>query len=129
HYMYTGEMVIVKGLEIELLKATILLGIEDGRRLLRAHLARYITPEDACSIIEEAHRKNHKELYEICIHLIENQADQVLKSESFYSWSKENLSYILQHGKMNIGEYEIFQAVVRWSEYNAKKNGQTLKYY
>lgn len=116
------ETAIVMDDLVQLLCASHRLGMEEVAQIVRAYMATFITFEDACEIIEHALKKKHYQLYEICVKIIEINADKVFCSDStiFLDWSKQNMVYFLQSGNVALDELEIYHAAVRWCEHQCK---------
>lgn len=119
-YIYSGEVTIVHGSELELLKASIRLGLDECADVIRGYLGKFIDPMDACTIIDEAKKNNHTQLFLTCVEHFEKNAEEVLKTGVFGKWSKETITHILKYGKPNITELQIFQFTSRWAKKQSK---------
>ncbi len=116
---------------VNLLIAAYQLGMPEICQVVRAYMGTFLTFDDACEIIEEALEKKHFHLYEICVKIIEHYSDRVFKGETIMKSTKQNMIYFLQSGNLSLQELELFEAALRWCQYQIDHNpnlkGKSLK--
>ena len=81
-----------------------------------------LEPSKVLTILEEAMRYDLSELVDECWKTVESHTGDVAKSDGFYSVSHETLISLLKRKNLQIPEIDLFQAVLRWADYQCSKN-------
>ncbi|XP_028394935.1 BTB/POZ domain-containing protein 6-like [Dendronephthya gigantea] len=85
-------------------------------------LSSVLEPTEALSILEEAMQYDQMELVEECWEVIESFPNKVIKSAGFSSIRHATLVSLLKRKNLQIPEIELFQAVLKWADYQCAKN-------
>ncbi len=89
-------------------------------------LSNVLEPSKVMSVLEQAMHYDQINLVEECWKAIESDAGEVAKSDSFNSISHGTLVSLLKRKNLQIAEIELFQAVLRWADYQCSKSDLEL---
>ncbi|CAB4015358.1 BTB POZ domain-containing 6-like [Paramuricea clavata] len=85
-----------------------------------------LNPENVLDVLEEATRFDEKKLEKRCWKIIESRTGKVVASDSFNNTSQTTLAKLLKRDKLKIPEVELFQAVLKWIDFQcSRKNLET----
>ena len=70
-----------------------------------------------------------KELEEKCLHLIDETADEALKSEAFSQVNRDTVSKIVQRDTLDVEEIRIYQASISWAEAECCRQGIQVLFF
>lgn len=82
-----------------------------------------LSTENVLLIFSNALQFDEDELAEICIKFIDEYAFEILNLSTFLDISYDALIFILKRETLNCSEVNIFNALVRWSLAECKRNG------
>lgn len=81
-----------------------------------------IKPENVLTILEPMILFDEAEIVKKCWEVIDIYTSQAVTSEALNDIHSKTLITLLKRNTLNIAEVELFQALVRWSEYQCLKN-------
>ena len=85
-----------------------------------------LNPENVLDVLEQATRFDEKKLEKRCWKIIESSTGRVVASDSFNNISQTTLAILLKRDKLKIPEVELFQAVLKWIDFQcSRKNLET----
>jgi hypothetical protein len=86
-----------------------------------------LNSENVLDVLMQAIRFDEKELEKRCWKIIQSRTGKVVASDSFNKISQTTLAKLLKRDKINIPEVELFQAVLKWIDFQCSRNnlGQT----
>ena len=76
-----------------------------------------LNPENVLDVLEQATRFDEKELEKRCWKIIVSKTGEVVASDSFNNTSQTTLTKLLKRNKINIPEVKLFQAVLKWIDF------------
>lgn len=78
-------------------------------------LTEHLSPENVFDILPHAKKFEDKELVGRCWEVVDASAEEALKSETFFSVTKELLQEIVERDCLSVHEITLFEAVDRWA--------------
>ena len=86
-----------------------------------AFLQTGLSPDNVCTILEQAHLFDEPKLKESCFDMIYSQSEEIFKSVDFVNLCFQCLKTILESPRLQIGEELIYSACVKWSEEECRR--------
>lgn len=84
------------------------------------YLASSINVQNVCSILEQVHLYDGKNLEKQCFNFIYENADSVLKSQAFYNICPSCLEQIVKADELVADERNVYYAAVKWAQRECK---------
>lgn len=85
-----------------------------------------VKSDNAVTVLEQAIYFDQKELEEKCWEIVDLETDKAITSEAFLTISQETLTSLLKRESLSIEKVGLFQAVLKWSDYQCSKNGSEV---
>ncbi|CAB4008512.1 BTB POZ domain-containing 6-B-like [Paramuricea clavata] len=82
---------------------------------------RMLKAENVMSFLEQATHFDERKLQTSCLKFIKSNTKQVVASEHFNNISQKTLASLLKLDCLDISEVELFQAVLKWSDFQCSK--------
>ncbi|CAB4044272.1 BTB POZ domain-containing 6-like [Paramuricea clavata] len=82
-----------------------------------------LNPENVLDVLEPATRFDEKKLEKQCWKIIESKTGRVVASHSFNNISQTTLAKLLKRDILKILEVELFQAVLKWIDFQCSRKG------
>jgi len=78
---------------------------------------------NVCVVLPEARKYEEKDLEDQCWQVIDNQTDEVVKSDGFVTIEKSVLETLVERDSLNVKEVELFKGVNCWATKECEKQG------
>ncbi len=85
-----------------------------------------LNPENVLDVLPQATRFDEKELEKRCWGYIETNISKIIASDSFNNISQATLASLLKRDKLEIGDVELFQAILKWIDIQCSHRGLEL---
>eukprot|EP00818_Percolomonas_sp_WS_P001230 CAMPEP_0117444136 /NCGR_PEP_ID=MMETSP0759-20121206/5073_1 /TAXON_ID=63605 /ORGANISM="Percolomonas cosmopolitus, Strain WS" /LENGTH=520 /DNA_ID=CAMNT_0005236169 /DNA_START=165 /DNA_END=1727 /DNA_ORIENTATION=+ len=119
-YLYTGNLRIPReGTELYYLDIFKSFQLSEACNAMLGYLGTYLTPLDACRIVDTAYTKGHRGLYETCLRLIGINAEQIFSSDACLSFSYQLLKHCVISDGFDIEEQSLFEGIRKWITHHA----------
>ncbi len=82
-------------------------------------LADRISLKNVLELLVHADFSHVPELHEKCLQFVDQNAEEILKSDAFLSLPAHNLQCVISRDTFLVPEVSIFQAVLKWKEHNS----------
>ena len=89
-------------------------------------LLKNLNPENVLDVLPQATRFDEKELEKRCWECIETNISKIIASDSFNNISQATLASLLKREKLEIGDVELFQAILKWIDIQCSHRGLEL---
>ena len=86
-----------------------------------AFLQTGVSPDNACTILEQAHLFEEPKLKERCFDVIYSHSEELFKTVDFGNLCFQCLKTILESFRLQIGEELIYSACLKWSEEECRR--------
>ncbi|XP_060560406.1 uncharacterized protein LOC132720305 [Ruditapes philippinarum] len=131
-YAYMDKVTLTEDLAAKVLETAHYYQVTNLVQFCADVLASCVKLENVCDILSLARRFEVISLCKACCIFIDQNADQVIKSEGFLKLTKENLDYILMGDTLYGNEESIFKKTEEWAqkkleEGEFEKNGQNTR--
>ena len=80
-------------------------------------LVENLNPENVLDVLDQATRFDEEDLKRHCWKVIQSNTSKVVASDSFNNISQMTMTKLLRRNKLNIPEVELFQAVLKWIDF------------
>ena len=85
-----------------------------------------LNPENVLDVLPQATRFDEKELEKRCWECIETNISKIIASDSFNNISQATLASLLKRDKLEIGDVELFHAILKWIDIQCSHRGLEL---
>ncbi|XP_067659110.1 BTB/POZ domain-containing protein 6-like [Haliotis asinina] len=85
-----------------------------------------VSVDNVCSLFEQAHFFDEKQLYKSCLSFIHRQGTEVLQTDGFIKLSRACVSDVISSDSLACEESFIFEAMLRWAEAECKAKNKTV---
>ncbi|KFD58965.1 hypothetical protein M514_00128 [Trichuris suis] len=120
-YLYTDEVHLDPDTVIPTLYVAKKYLIEYLVRACIDFLQNSLTSKNVCFLLSQSRLFEEEELVARCWEMIDAQAELALFSDSFWEVDFETLTLILRRETLNARESKIFEAAIRWAEYECQR--------
>ncbi|XP_060589274.1 BTB/POZ domain-containing protein 6-B-like [Ruditapes philippinarum] len=132
-YIYMDKVTLTEGTAASVLETAHFYQVSNLVQFCAAFLATCLTTENVLEILSLAQCYEVKSLCKACCIFIDQNADDVIKSEAFLKLTEENLTYILRGDTFYADEVLLFKKAEEWAqrkleEGNVTKNGQNIRH-
>ena len=80
-----------------------------------------VSPDNTCTILEQAHLFDEPKLKDKCFDMIYHHSEEIFKSADFGNLCFQCLKTVLESSRLQIGEELIYSACVKWSEEECRR--------
>ncbi|XP_071091339.1 BTB/POZ domain-containing protein 3-like isoform X1 [Haliotis cracherodii] len=123
-YLYTGVISLSADNALNLLYCSKKYCIKSLEQEVLEYCQCSISPDNACTLLEQACLFDVKQLQEKAFNVMKRDAIFVLTSDSFVDLSHHNLDKLLAMDDLKAEEDVIFKAVVGWAKAECKRQGK-----
>lgn len=125
-FIYTNSCNLTTDMVIEVLASAIEYGLDGLRKVCVRYMRENMTIGTVCEFVQAALTYDQVTLREECLQLIEQNTQDVFKTQGFTELSDEAISYILKSNKLTMDEVDILKKVTEWGTVNAVVTGLSL---
>ena len=129
-YLYCGHIQLKSFKEETILEIFCLsheYGFVELENAISDYLKNVLSIRNVCVIYDTANLFQLSQLADVCRTFIDRQAQEVIRSESFYGLSVSTLKEMISRDSFCAPEIEIFRAVCEWSQRNSSQCPELLK--
>ncbi|XP_071083214.1 BTB/POZ domain-containing protein 3-like [Haliotis cracherodii] len=125
-YLYTDDATVTPGNVTGLLYLAKKYAIGGLVTLCLTHLENCLSPENACLILEHAHRFDEEDLYDKACKVVLQHGDTCFATESFKNLCHDCFDNVLKSGDLTVQPQNAFKAATVWAEAECGRKGREI---
>ncbi|XP_071083990.1 BTB/POZ domain-containing protein 6-like [Haliotis cracherodii] len=125
-YLYTDDATVTPGNVTGLLYLAKKYAIGGLETLCLTHQENCLSPENACLILEQAHRFDEKDLYDKACKVVLQHGDICFATESFKNLCHDCFDNVLKSGDLTVQPQNAFKAATAWAEAECGCKGREI---
>ena len=121
-FLYTDECSLTASNIVSVMSLALKYSVPSLGQKCVKELANVLEPTKVLGVLEQAMAYNQTEIVDECWKIVESDTSEVAKSVDFNRISHATLVGLLKRKNLQIPEIELFQAVLRWADYQCSKS-------
>ncbi|XP_044754365.1 kelch-like ECH-associated protein 1 [Coccinella septempunctata] len=125
HFIYTGKMKVTENIVCQLLPAAAMFQVTNVIEACCDFLEKQLDPSNAIGIANFAENHGCLSLYRKANTYIERHFREVAQEEEFFQLNSSELIRLIRKDELNVQEEkEVYNAVLKWVEYNPNRQNE-----
>ncbi|KAL3854573.1 hypothetical protein ACJMK2_013837 [Sinanodonta woodiana] len=125
-YLYTDDVTIELERVDSILYAAKKYAVKGLVQKCLAYLESCMSVENVCTVLEQIHLYDGRNMEDKCLKYIFENGSDVLKSESFGDLSAAHVEQIVKSDELVVDEMDVFNAMMNWSEKECRRKGVSV---
>ncbi|XP_074858721.1 BTB/POZ domain-containing protein 19 [Carettochelys insculpta] len=114
-FLYTNSVTLNSRIALEVLTSAVEYGLDELRKLCVMFLKGALSTEMVCEVLQAAVTYRQWDLQEHCLAFVEENTQEVVRTQSFHELSAVALVAVLRSDRLAIDELDLIRAVQEWA--------------